>query len=66
LEIRRMSAIETKTAEARPNSKSIRTTIPEGIVAFLGLESGEVIEWTMEFRNGERVAEVRKGRNRKP
>lgn len=61
LVMRSMSGIlETKTAEARPNSKSIRTTVPEGIAAFLNLQSGETLEWRMEFRNGERVVEVRK------
>ncbi len=55
-----MSSLESKTAEARPNSKSLRATVPEGIVAFLGLQSGDVLDWKMEFRNEERIVEVRK------
>lgn len=54
----------SKTAEARPNSKSLRATVPEGIVAFLGLSTGDTLDWKMEFKNGERVVEVRKARRK--
>jgi hypothetical protein len=52
--------LESKTAIARPDSKSLRATVPEGIVAFLGLQSGDILDWKMEFKNGERLVEVRK------
>lgn len=56
--------LESKTAEARPNSKSLRATVPEGIVAFLGLTRGDTLNWKMEFKDGERVVEVRKAKRR--
>ncbi len=56
--------LETKTAIARPDSKSMRSTVPEGIVAFLNLQTGDTLEWRMEFRNGERVVEVRKAKKK--
>jgi hypothetical protein len=55
----RMS-LESKVSIARPKSKSLRATIPEGIVAFLELEKGDKLEWKMEIINGERVTVVRK------
>jgi hypothetical protein len=57
--------LESKTAVARPDSKSLRATVPEGIVAFLGLQSGDTLDWKMEFKNGERVVEVRKAGKKK-
>ena len=59
-----MSSLESKTAIARPDSKSLRATVPEGIVAFLGLQSGDILDWKMEFRNGERMVEVRKAKKK--
>ncbi len=55
-------SLQSKTAEARPNSKSLRATVPEGIVAFLGVKNGDTLDWKMEFKNGERVVEVRKAK----
>ena len=57
--------MESKTAVARPDSKSLRATVPEGIVAFLGLQSGDMLDWKMEFKNNERVVEVRKAGRKK-
>jgi hypothetical protein len=56
------SELESKTAVARPDSKSLRATVPEGIVAFLGLENGDTLLWKMEFKNGERYVEVRRSK----
>ena len=53
-------SLESKVSIARPNSKSLRATIPEGIVAFLELEKGDRLEWKMEIREGKRVVMVRK------
>jgi hypothetical protein len=55
-----MSSLESKTAVARPDSKSLRATVPEGIVAFLGLKTGDTLDWKMEFVNGKRVVFVTK------
>ena len=47
---------------ASPKTKSLRATIPEGIVAFLDLESGDKVEWDMKIdpQSGKRVAVVEK------
>jgi bifunctional DNA-binding transcriptional regulator/antitoxin component of YhaV-PrlF toxin-antitoxin module len=50
--------LKSKTSIARPNSKSLRATIPEGIAEFLELKPGDTIEWTMN--HDERTAKVRK------
>ena len=59
-----MSSLESKTAIARPDSKSLRATVPEGIVAFLGLQNGDILEWKMEFKGGERIVEVRRAKKK--
>lgn len=53
-------SLKTKLTEARPGSKSLRATVPEGIVAFLDLVDTDKLEWKMEIINGERVAIVRR------
>jgi hypothetical protein len=56
-------SLKSKTSIARPKSKSLRATIPEGIAVFLGLEAGDTLEWTMEIIQGERIATVKKSKN---
>ena len=58
----RMDTLQSKPALARPNTRSIRTTIPEGIVAFLELELSDTLDWKMEVISGERVAMLRKAK----
>jgi hypothetical protein len=53
-------SLESKVNVARPESKSLRATVPEGIVAFLDLKASDKLEWKMEIINGERVVVVRK------
>jgi len=53
-------SLESKVGIARPESKSLRATIPEGIVAFLELRAGDKLEWKMKIVNGERATVVRK------
>jgi len=45
---------------AKTGTTSLRATVPEGIVAFLDLKSGDKLEWKMEIINGERVVIARK------
>ncbi len=45
---------------AKTGTTSLRATVPEGIVAFLNLQSGDKLEWHMEIIDGERVAVVKK------
>ena len=53
-------SLESKVGIARPKSKSLRATIPEGIVAFLELEKGDKLEWKMEIIDGKRATIVKK------
>jgi len=39
---------------------SMRATVPEGIVAFLELEEGDILVWKMEIIDDERVSIVKK------
>lgn len=41
-------------------SKSLRCTIPNDVVAFLGLEMGNVREWETIRHEGKRYARIRK------
>ncbi len=59
-----MDTLQSKPALARPNTKSIRTTIPEGIVVFLELDLSDTLDWKMETINGERVALLKKAKPR--
>ena len=53
-------SLESKTSIARIGSKSLRATIPEGIVAYLELKNSDTLEWKMENIRGRRVTIVRK------
>ena len=54
------SNIESKLSYNRLGSPSLKSTIPQAIVHFLSLESGDTIYWETEIIDGERVAIVRK------
>jgi len=48
-------------SSARTGTTSLRATIPEGIVAFLGVKEGDKLDWKMEVtKDGERVVIVTK------
>jgi hypothetical protein len=53
-------SLKSKTTVARPGSTSLRATVPEGIVAFLDLKSGDKLDWKMDIVDGERVVIVTK------
>jgi bifunctional DNA-binding transcriptional regulator/antitoxin component of YhaV-PrlF toxin-antitoxin module len=53
-------SLKTKASVARPGSRSLRATIPEGIVAFLDIKEGDKLDWRMDIQNGERVVVVKK------
>lgn len=57
-------SLESTTSTARIGSKSLRATIPEGIVAYLELENSDRLEWKMENVKGRRVAIVKKVKNK--
>ena len=58
-------SLGSKATTARPNTKSLRATIPEGVVAFLNLQSGDSLEWFMEIEKNERVVKVKKKKVKK-
>jgi len=54
-------SLESKVSVARPNSKSLRATVPEGIVAFLNLKAGDKLDWKMDIDDdGKRIVVVHK------
>ena len=57
-------SLESKTAVARPGTKSLRATVPEGIVAFLNLQEGDTLDWKMETSKDDRYVIVRKSKKR--
>ncbi len=57
-----MSYLSSTATVASPKTKSLRATIPEGVVAYLGINNGDKLEWRMEFMNGEKVVLVKKAK----
>ncbi len=56
-------SLQSTVGLARPKTRSLRATIPEGIVAFLDLKESEKIDWYMQIdEKGERFVIVRKSK----
>jgi hypothetical protein len=53
-------SLKSTVGIAKVGTKSLRATVPEGIVAFLGIQEGDKLEWKMDIQDGERLAVVRK------
>jgi hypothetical protein len=51
---------QTTVGIAKTGVRSLRGTIPESIVIYLELESGDKLEWKMDAMDGKRVAVVSK------
>lgn len=49
---------KTKITSARPNSKSVRTTVPKEVVQFLNLSEGNNIKWIVEVTNDKVVTTI--------
>ncbi len=47
-----MGEFKTKVTIARPNSSSLRTTIPEGVVKLIDLGSGDELMWKVNIKGG--------------
>ncbi len=45
---------------AKLGTKSLRATVPEGIVAYLDLKAGDKLDWRMEIEKGEKVVKIKK------
>lgn len=52
--------LESTVSIAKVGTKSLRATIPEGIVSYLDIQAGDKVEWYMEDLRNERVAVVTK------
>jgi bifunctional DNA-binding transcriptional regulator/antitoxin component of YhaV-PrlF toxin-antitoxin module len=56
-------SLDSTVGIAKIGTRSLRATVPEGIVAYLGIQAGDKLDWTMENdRNGERIVIVRKAK----
>jgi hypothetical protein len=53
-------SLKSTAGIAKTGTKSLRATIPEGIVAFLDMKQGDVLDWRMDIMNGERIVVIRK------
>lgn len=53
-------SLKSTAGIAKTGTKSLRATIPEGIVAFLDMQAGDCLDWKMDIQNGERVVIIRK------
>jgi bifunctional DNA-binding transcriptional regulator/antitoxin component of YhaV-PrlF toxin-antitoxin module len=53
--------LESTVSIAKVGTKSLRATVPEGIVSYLEIEVGDKLEWRMDGgKNNERVVIVSK------
>lgn len=50
----------SRIALANTKSKSVRATIPNDVVEYLGLDVGDVIEWETFKQDGKHYAKIRK------
>jgi len=56
-------SLDSTVGIAKIGTKSLRATVPEGIVAYLGIQAGDKLDWTMENdEDGERIVIVRKSK----
>lgn len=53
-------SLESRTSIARIGSKSLRATIPGGIVAYLELKTSDRLEWKMEMKGKDRMVTIKK------
>ena len=53
-------SLESTVGIAKVGTRSLRATVPEGIVAFLGIQVGDKLQWKMDIHNNERVVIVSK------
>lgn len=57
--------LESTVSLAKTGTKSLRSTIPQGIVSYLDLDLGDKLEWVMINKGKERLVMVTKKRNQK-
>ena len=50
----------TRVASAKKGTKSLKTTVPEGIAEFLELSDRDELEWKMDTHNNQRYCDRHK------
>jgi len=55
-------SLKSTAGIAKTGTKSLRATIPEGIVAFLEMKQGDILDWKMDIKDGERIVIIRKAK----
>jgi antitoxin component of MazEF toxin-antitoxin module len=55
----------TSITYARPNSQSLRVTVPQGIAKQFNLKEGDQLDWTIEAKDGKLVIMVAPKRKEK-
>jgi bifunctional DNA-binding transcriptional regulator/antitoxin component of YhaV-PrlF toxin-antitoxin module len=58
--IYRIMSLVSSVGIAKIGTRSLRTTVPEGIVAFMGIKEGDKLEWKMDIQSNERMSIVKK------
>jgi hypothetical protein len=53
----------TRVASAKKGTRSLKTTVPEGIAEFLELSDKDELEWKMEIQNQERIVLLKRNTN---
>lgn len=55
-------SLESTASSAKKDTKSLRATIPEGVVFYLGLKDGDKLEWQTKIIDGKNTVIVRKAK----
>jgi hypothetical protein len=56
----------TRISSAKKGTKSLKTTVPEGVAEFLELSDKDELDWKMDVKNNEHIAIVKKRQTIKP
>ena len=56
-------SLKSTVGVAKVGTRSLRATVPEGIVVYLEIDVGDKLEWKMDMKDEERVAIVRKAKH---
>jgi bifunctional DNA-binding transcriptional regulator/antitoxin component of YhaV-PrlF toxin-antitoxin module len=56
---------KTKVTIARPNSPSLRTTIPEGVAKLIDLGAGDELVWKVDIKENQVVITLSKTKHKR-
>jgi hypothetical protein len=63
--LKHMRKVKSKLTKASSKFESLRTTIPQSGVIYLGLEEGDYIEWEQQIVNGKKTLVITKSSDKK-